>query len=133
MAPGAIYVGGGFTDAGGNLDADRIAKWNGSSWSAVGSATEQIENGGVSAIAVSAAGKVYAGGTFTDAGDNDNADFLAVWDGVSWEPFCNPTVPGPAFSGNVTSLQVIGRRSTSAARSRTARASRARTTCSPAT
>ncbi len=29
--PGALYVGGGFTDAGGNPDADRIAKWNGSS------------------------------------------------------------------------------------------------------
>ena len=56
-------------------------------------------------IAVSG-GKVYAGGSFTNAGGNANADFLAVWDGASWEPFC--TAAGPAFDGNVHSLQIIG-------------------------
>ena len=61
MAPGALYVGGKFTDAGGIANADRIAKWNGSSWSAVSSSTEQITNGEVFAIAI-AGGKVYAGG-----------------------------------------------------------------------
>jgi hypothetical protein len=106
VTPGALYVGGEFTDAGGIPDADRIATWNGSSWRAVSSSTSQISNGRVSAIAVSA-GKVYAGGTFTNAGGRANADFLAVWDGTSWEPFCTSTVPGPAFDGNVTSLQII--------------------------
>ena len=105
VTPGALYVGGGFTDAGGIPDADRIAKWNGSSWSAVSSSTSQIANGNVSAIAVSP-GKVYAGGTFTNAGGDANADFLAVWDGVSWEPFC--IAPGQPLGGNVTSLQIIG-------------------------
>ena len=104
--PGALYVGGEFTDAGGIADADRIAKWNGSSWSAVSSSTSQITNGSVSAIAVSG-GKVYAGGTFQNAGGNANADFLAVWDGTSWAPFCNARA-GPAFDGNVTSLQIVG-------------------------
>jgi hypothetical protein len=107
VAPGALYVGGEFTDAGGIPAADRIATWNGSSWSAVSSSTEQIQNGRVSAIAVSG-GKVYAGGNFTDAGGDPDADFLAVWDGVSWAPFCNDPAPGPAFNGNVTSLQIIG-------------------------
>ena len=46
----------------------------------------QFSNGEVFAIAV-AGGKVYAGGTFTNAGGPD-ADYLAVWDGTSWEPFC---------------------------------------------
>jgi hypothetical protein len=107
-APGALYVGGNFTDAGGNLDADRIASWNGSSWSALGtsSPSTQISNGIVMAIAV-ANGKVYAGGTFQDAGGNVNADSLAVWDGVSWQPFCNDATP-PAFNGFVDALQVIG-------------------------
>ena len=67
VTPGALYVGGEFTDAGGIPDADRIATWNGSSWSAVSSSTSQIANGRVSAIAVSA-GKVYAGGTFHERG-----------------------------------------------------------------
>jgi hypothetical protein len=105
-APGVLYVGGEFTDAGGNPAADRIATWNGSSWGAVGSSTERIPDGRVSAIAVSG-GKVYAGGTFHDAGGNGSADFLAVWDGVTWEPFCAPTGTGYA-GGNVTSLQIVG-------------------------
>ena len=105
VTPGTLYVGGGFTDAGGIADADRIATWNGSNWSAVSSSTSQIENGSVSAIAVSG-GKVYAGGSFLNAGDDANADYLAVWDGTSWKPFCDAA--GPAFTGNVTSLQIIG-------------------------
>jgi hypothetical protein len=107
VTPGVLYVGGEFTDAGGIPDADRIATWNGSSWSAVSSSMSGISNGRVSAIAVSG-GKVYAGGTFTEAGGDANAARLAVWDGVSWAPFCNDPAPGPAFSGNVTSLQIIG-------------------------
>ena len=106
MTPGALYVGGEFTDAGGIPAADRIATWNGSSWSAVSSSTSQISNGRVSDIAVSG-GKVYAGGTFQNAGGDANADFLAVWDGTSWEPFCDARA-GPAFDGNVTSLQIVG-------------------------
>jgi hypothetical protein len=103
--PGALYVGGEFTDAGGLADADRIATWNGSSWGAVSSPAAQISNGRVMDIAV-AAGKVYAGGSFQNAGGDANADFLAVWDGTSWKPFCNAA--GPAFDGSVTSLQIIG-------------------------
>ena len=103
LTPGALYVGGKFTDAGGIANADRIAKWNGSAWSAVSSSTEQISNGEVFAIAVSG-GKVYAGGVFTNAG-NSGADNLAVWNGTTWEPFC--TVPGETI-GNVRALQIIG-------------------------
>ncbi len=103
---GLLYVGGAFTDAGGVLNADRIAKWNGSSWSAVSSSTSQITNGQVDAIAVFD-GEVYAGGTFTHA--NEDANNLAVWDGDSWEPACIDSDPTePAFNGNVTSLQIVG-------------------------
>ena len=106
-APGVLLVGGEFTDAGGNAAADRIASWNGSAWSPVGSASDQL-NGGVFAIAY-ANGKIYAGGTFTNAGGDPNADFLAVWNGQTWAPFCNPAVPRHRpFGGNVKALQVIG-------------------------
>jgi hypothetical protein len=107
VTPGALYVGGAFEDAGGIPNADRIATWNGSNWSAVSSSTSGISNGRVDDIAVSA-GKVYAGGTFQNAGGDANADFLAVWDGTSWKPFCDSTQAGPAFAGNVTSLQIVG-------------------------
>jgi len=102
-APGVLYVGGNFTDAGGLAAADHIATWNGTSWHAVGPSL----NGAVHAIAYHA-GKVYAGGVFTNAGGNGNADFLAVWDGSHWAPFCTATGPGPAFGGSVGALQIIG-------------------------
>jgi hypothetical protein len=106
VTPGVLYVGGDFTDAGGIPAADRIATWNGSSWGAVSSSDAQFPpGGGVLDIAVSA-GKVYAGGSFINAGGDANADYLAVWDGASWKPFC--TAAGPAFDGNVHSLEIIG-------------------------
>jgi hypothetical protein len=105
--PGALYVGGRFTNAGGVPAADRIAKWNGSSWSAIGPSAFPGSAGSVDAIAVDG-GNVYVGGTFKDAGGNNAADHLAVWDGTSWKPFCDNQGPGPAsFDGNVTSLQII--------------------------
>jgi hypothetical protein len=101
---GLLYVGGKFTDAGGIPNADKIAIWNGSNWSAVSSSTEQIPaSGEVFAIAVSG-GKVYAGGVFTNAG-NSGADNLAVWDGTSWEPFCTEATE---TIGNVRALQIVG-------------------------
>jgi trimeric autotransporter adhesin len=100
--PSGLLVGGKFTDAGGLANADRIAKWTGSSWSAISSTTQQITSGEVFAIAVSGT-KVYAGGTFTagTAGANN----LAVWDGTSWQPFCTPPTK---TIGNVKALQIIG-------------------------
>ena len=53
-------------------------------------------------------GKVFAGGSFTDAGGSANADFLAVWDGQSWAPFCTSVTGAPSFDGNVRALQVVG-------------------------
>jgi hypothetical protein len=106
--PDLLYVGGEFTGAGGDANANRIATWNGSNWralSSLGTPATQISNGGVFAIAVYG-GKVYAGGTFQNAGNNPDANFLAVWDGVSWAPFCNAATP--AFTGNVNALQIIG-------------------------
>lgn len=105
--PGHLLVGGTFTDAGGIANADRIARWDGSSWSPVSSSSSQIANGAVHAIAY-ADGKIYAGGTFTDAGGNANADFLAVWNGTEWAPFCNPTADPAPFHGNVEALQIVG-------------------------
>jgi hypothetical protein len=99
-APGALYVGGAFTSAGGSAAAARIAKWDGTAWSPVGS---PVLNGNVNAIAVDA-GKVYVGGTFTNAGGDPDADFLAVWNGASWAPFCAP------ITSTVSALQIIGRK-----------------------
>lgn len=51
----------------------------------MGSATSQISNGEVLAIATFG-GRLYGGGTFQDAGGAANADYLAVWAGAIWAP-----------------------------------------------
>ncbi|MFO0826591.1 MAG: hypothetical protein U0572_00435 [Phycisphaerales bacterium] len=81
----ALYVGGNFTTAGA-LAANRIAKWNGSSWSALGSGL----NGEVRALAVfddagRGAAALYVGGSFTTAG-GVTANRIARWNGSSWSP-----------------------------------------------
>ena len=67
-----IYLAGVFTNAGGNPDADKIAKWNGTSWEALGEGLNNI------VYDIAAYGSdVYACGTFTDAGGNADADKIA--------------------------------------------------------
>lgn len=58
-----LYVGGRFNTAGG-ISANGIAKWDGTSWSALGSGTV----GAVNTIEVDAGGALVLGGTFTSAG-----------------------------------------------------------------
>jgi len=105
---GVLYAGGAFTSAGGHTKAQRIAAWNGTSWSSLGNTP--ITNGAVHAIAYDAAhSRVFVGGTFLNAGGHASADFLAVWNGSTWAPFCNPTIPGNApFTANVNALQIVG-------------------------
>jgi len=81
-----LYAGGGFTTAGG-IAANLIAKWNGSSWSALGSgisapAGSPYYGGNVYALAASGT-DVYVGGYFTTAGGNA-ATNIAKWNGSSW-------------------------------------------------
>ncbi len=101
-APGVLYAGGQFTDAGGDLGADYLAQWKDGRWT---KATSVPLTGTVDAIAYRA-GKIYAGGFFTNAGGNPNADFLAVWDGTKWGTVCNAS--GPAIGGNVFAIQIVG-------------------------
>jgi len=79
VAGGNVYVGGWFHDAGDVANADHIARWDGSTWHALGAGLNDI----VYAIAV-AGPYVYAGGTFTDAGGVANADRVARWGGYWW-------------------------------------------------
>ena len=72
-----IYVGGIFTNAGG-VTVNNIAKWNGTSWSALGTGMTN----GVSAMASDGI-NVYAGGAFTNAG-GVTANYIAKWNGSSW-------------------------------------------------
>jgi hypothetical protein len=72
----ALYAGGFFSTAGG-ASANRIAKWNGTQWSPLGSGID----GGVSALTVFDDGSgpaLYAGGGFTSAGGRASSS-IAAW------------------------------------------------------
>lgn len=88
-----VYVGGVFTNADGNANADYIASWNSatSTWSALGTGM----NGNVNALAVAPDATLFAGGDFTDAGGS-GADYLAKWNGSAW------SVVGSATSLNAS-------------------------------
>jgi hypothetical protein len=75
---GDIHAGGFFTTAGG-VSANRIAEWNGSTWSALGSGMSDY----VDALAVSSNSDVYAGGNFTTAG-GVTVHKIAKWNGSTW-------------------------------------------------
>jgi hypothetical protein len=76
-----------------------VAKWNGSSWDALGGGTD----GGVAAFAVFDDGNglaLYAGGSFSTAG-GVSARNIARWDGLSWTPL------GTGTDSSVASLTVF--------------------------
>jgi hypothetical protein len=74
---GDLYAGGSFTIAGG-VSANRVAKWNGTAWSPVGSGFDCCY---ISALAISGS-TVYAGGIFSMVGGAG----IAKWNGSSWSP-----------------------------------------------
>jgi len=77
----ALYVGGDFHTAGG-VQATRVAKWDGSSWTALGAGVSST----VHALAAfdDGAGKaLYAGGKFSTAGGL-LVRGVAKWDGAAW-------------------------------------------------
>jgi len=90
-----LYAGGYFTNAGGST-VNYIAKWNGSTWSPLGSGM----NDWVYALAVSGS-ELYAGGQFTMAGGLA-ANCIAKWNGSAWSPL------GSGMSSNVYALAVSG-------------------------
>ncbi len=72
-----VYVGGWFTNAGGDPNADNIAKWDGTSWSALGTMSGRVFDIAIHGTDIYAAGIISAGG-------DPNANYLAKWDGTSW-------------------------------------------------
>ncbi len=100
---GNLYIGGVFTEAynaagGGSIVAvNHVAKWDGTSWSALGSGF----TGDVNALVFDAAGILYAGGEFA----NPAYPYLAQWDGTNWSPVglaadSEPSVKALAFDAD---------------------------------
>jgi len=95
--PPSLYASGFFNSAGGS-PASKIARWDGTSWSALGA--------GLSNEALAMApfddgngDQLYVGGVFNNAGGSP-AFFVARWNGSAWSPV------GPGASAAVSALHV---------------------------
>lgn len=93
----SLYAGGDFVTAGGN-SAARIARWDGTAWSALGSGLGSR----VRALAWQGA-NLLAAGNFSTAG-SQHASKLAQWDGSSW----TPVMPAESLNHEVYALAVSG-------------------------
>jgi hypothetical protein len=96
----ALYAGGAFTSAGGVTGTARIAKWNGTTWSPLGTGV----SGSVRALTGFNDGPgqaLYAGGAFTTAG-GVTANRIAKWNGTAWSPL------GTGVNGTVNALTGFG-------------------------
>ena len=96
---GDVYAGGLFTDAGGDANADYIAKFSSSAWSALGATPL---NNSVNTIAINGVGDVYAGGPFQDAGGDVNADHIAKFSGGAWSAL------GSGLTAGVNTIAISG-------------------------
>ena len=110
-----MYVGGVFTNSGGDASADFLSVWDGTNWKPVGAVPVLLNgapvldqqgnptysaalNGRVNALAWTADNKLLVGGAFTDAGGNTAADYLALWDPIAKTWTAPATAPDAAVS-----------------------------------
>ena len=95
MPNGDLVAAGTFTMAGGQPIASSVARWNGATWSAVGSLS------GATRLAVKSDGTLIAGGTFPG--------LVATWNGTAWSPL-GGGIPngGGFFTVSLDALCVLG-------------------------
>lgn len=95
---GDLIVGGRFLDAGG-IAANRIARWNGSTWSTFGGGLD----GEVVALRALANGDVIAGGNFINSG-GVTTNCIARWDGTTWTSLDTGLTGAAPFGCSVQSI-----------------------------
>jgi hypothetical protein len=107
-----VYVGGNFRNVAGIPEADHVARWDGTAWSALGSngagdgaiadPTGYIE---VFALAVSGT-DLFVGGNFTNVAGIPEADHVAKWDGTAWSSLGSDGAGDGAINDTVLALAV---------------------------
>jgi hypothetical protein len=81
---GKLYAGGYFQTIG-EEPCNKIAVFDGKSWSEVGN--KGLD--GMVDVLVSDGKMLYAGGEFSTAGDGTTLNYIAKWDGTKWQPIGN--------------------------------------------
>lgn len=96
---GELYVGGNFTTAGGQ-SVSNIAKWNGTSWSPVGTGVS-----GIVYCMIVHNNSLVIGGIINNAGGISVAN-IAKWNGTAWLSHSSGFTGAPPFGGLVYSLGI---------------------------
>jgi hypothetical protein len=109
VSDGNLYVGGEFQNVAGIPQADYIARWDGTAWSALGSdgAGNGALDAGVRAIAIHGS-NVVVGGFFNDVAGIAGADYVARWTGTGWAALQNLCCGAAAINNSVHALTAHG-------------------------
>jgi hypothetical protein len=92
--------------------ADHVAKWNGTAWSALGANTAGKDGWFPTSTTIDAlttsGSRVFASGTFINANADPLADFVAEFDGSSWKPVGSNGAGNGPLNGNTRALTTFG-------------------------
>jgi hypothetical protein len=100
-----LYISGLFQQAYGAV-ADYLAKWDGTTWSSVGTGIGGLAYGGAHTLLVSGS-SVYVAGQFAQAGGL-RADNIARWDGAAWHNLGPNSVNVQGMDAAVYALSAAG-------------------------
>jgi len=96
---GTIYIGGSFSQAGGNTNCKNIAYYNGTNWAPLLTGLNNV----VFALKFAPDGRLIIGGNFTNA-DGANGDFICWWDGSAFKSFTD--LGASELNGVVRSIDI---------------------------
>jgi hypothetical protein len=106
-----VYVGSDSVNIAGIPQADHVARWNGSAWSALGANAAGSDGflpaaSTVYSLATSGS-KVFVGGVFANANGDPLADNVAEFDGTRWTSLGSNGAGGGAINADVQALAVF--------------------------
>jgi hypothetical protein len=108
----SLYIGADSVNIAGIAQADHVARWNGSNWSAVGAnaaGTDGYLPVSTSIDALFTSGShVYATGNWLNVGGDPTADYFADFDGTSWKPVGSNGAGNGAFNAKGESIAMFG-------------------------
>ncbi len=107
-----VYIGTDSVNVAGIPQADHVAKWNGSAWSALGANAAGTDGwlpatAFINAIATKGS-QVVVTGSFQNAGGNPLADDIAMFDGTAWKPLGSNGAGNGPWIGNGLALAILG-------------------------
>ena len=108
-----VFVGTEGSNVAGIAQADHVAKWDGSAWSAMGSNTAGTNGWFPAATNIydlaSVGSNVFATGTFQNANGDARADNVAWFDGTTWRPVGSNGAGNGPWVGEGSALAIVDR------------------------